>query len=90
MSQGARLPGFTADAALPRGTRTPYRHARASAPRGPIRLAGCSYYYGTCAGHRELSCEFGDTSGICVGEGYAPVVVTCDGDVSYTEAQCSV
>ena len=91
MHQRRRIPGFTAEIALERGTlfasgRTGLSGKRHAGP--PVRPADCSYYYGSCAGPRELSCELGDTGGICVGEGYAPVVVTCDGRASYTEAWC--
>ena len=92
MPKSGRYPGFTAEISIAHRSANRYRQT----PQSPdpnaamIHSAGCSYYYGACAGHTELSCEFGDSSGICVGEGYAPVVVTCDGDVSYTEAQCAV
>ena len=92
MPQRGHLPGFIAEAAISYRSASRYRQTpTALGAAGPkIWPAGCDYYYGTCAGKQEFSCEFGDSSGICVGEGYAPVVVTCDGDVSYTEVPCVV
>lgn len=90
--RSGRLPGFGAERAT--AHRSPH-HYRATgsalvAPPPTLLPASCSYHYGACAGAHEMSCEFGDSSGICVGSGYAPVVVTCDGDVSFTEAPCVV
>lgn len=46
------------------------------------------YVYGQCAGAGEMSCEFDESGhGICVGEGWAPVILP---DGGFGEAWCGV
>ncbi len=66
----------------------------ARTPARPMRgltivPADCSYYFGGCAGPGEMVCEFTDDAGICVGEGFQPVVGTCDGVSTLSEISCS-
>ena len=84
-------PGFTATKcveARTRGFGLPARLVRWSAPRvinATVKPAE-GYIYGQCAQTGELSCEFDESGhGICVGEGWAPVVLPGGG---FSEAWC--
>jgi hypothetical protein len=81
------IPGFVEESVFRRMSWTFAPAARRRAVDG-IRPAGCSYYYGFCAGPGAQSCEFLEDGGICVGPGWAPVTVTCDDGVSLTDAWC--
>lgn len=87
------VPGFTAgmlvdDPTRGLGVTRHYAGPRAPRPGEAMVRAASGYTYGQCAGPGEMSCELDDSGhGICVGEGWAPVVLP---DGGFSEAWCGV